>query len=370
MKNKLSDLITVIVFCTFLGVMAILLFILPKNDFSELEKRYLADFPSFSWESLSTGEFGEDLETYMADHLPGRDFFVGLNAYVDKFTGRQISKDIYTADDRLVESPVQWNEALAKKNMDAINAFSQTVGKKVDLMIVPSAGWAVQDQVDGISDPYLDESYIDQLHAMAADQVDAMDILSMYAEDDLQKLYYKTDHHWTSYGAYKAYEAYAQKKGVSYRPAEEFSVQTVPGFKGSTYSRSALWLTEGEELQMWQGSDSLIVTNAEASQEHAGVFYLERLEEADKYTVFLDGNHSLVRVENPDAEGKLLVIRDSYANCLGGFLAESYGTVVLADLRYYKDSLSELCEREAFDHILVCYSLGNFLTDTNLVWLR
>ena len=86
--------------------------------------------------------------------------------------------------------------------------------------------------------------------------------------------------------------------------------------------------------------------------------------------VFLDGNHSIVRIQNPDQQGRLLVIRDSYSNCLGGFLAESYGEVVLVDLRYYRQSVSELVQQEGFDDILVCYSCANFLTDTNLMLLR
>ena len=96
------------------------------------------------------------------------------------------------------------------------------------------------------------------------------------------------------------------------------------------------------------------------------------LEELDKYTVYLDGNHSLVRIENPAAagKGKLLVIRDSYANCMGTFLANSYESVVLVDLRYYKNPVSELLAAEEFTDVLVCYSLGNFMTDTNLIFLR
>ena len=86
--------------------------------------------------------------------------------------------------------------------------------------------------------------------------------------------------------------------------------------------------------------------------------------------MFLDGNHSVVRVKNPEKQGKLLVIRDSYSNCLGGFLAESYGEVVLVDLRYYRQAVSELVNQEGFDDILVCYSCANFLTDTNLMLLR
>lgn len=77
-----------------------------------------------------------------------------------------------------------------------------------------------------------------------------------------------------------------------------------------------------------------------------------------------------MRIHNPEKEGKLLVIRDSYSNCLGGFLAESYGEVVLVDLRYYRQTVSELARQENFDDILVCYCCANFLTDTNLILLR
>ena len=125
-------------------------------------------------------------------------------------------------------------------------------------------------------------------------------------------------------------------------------------------------------LELWHGPSALTVTNGETETVHEGVFYRERLQESDKYTVFLDGNHSIVRIDNPERKGsgKLLVIRDSYANSLGCFLAESYETVVLVDLRYYKKAVSELYAQEEFTDILICYCIGNFMTDTNLVWLR
>jgi hypothetical protein len=158
--------------------------------------------------------------------------------------------------------------------------------------------------------------------------------------------------------------------GRTSKRAEDFTKEVASGFLGSTYSRSALWLTKGENLELWYGSDSLTVTNGESEETHSGVFYRERLEEADKYTVYLDGNHSIVRIQNPEQSGKLLVIRDSYSNCLGPFLAESYGEVVLVDLRYYKQPISQLIAQEGFDDVLVCYSIGNFMTDANIILLR
>ena len=374
MKATVREKVTCAAFCAFLGIVAVLFFVLPKAEYSETEKRYLAEAPVLSWESLTSGEFGSDMETYMADHIPGRDIFVGLHAYFDLLTGRQVAKDIYlTQNGALVEAPIKWNEEQANKNVSSVNALAERLGVSVDFMILPSAGWASKDSISGLSDPYEDEALIRQLYAMASDKINCLDMLSVFAaQSDPAALYYKTDHHWTSLGAYTAYAAYLQAKDREPLQMDDFNIVTADGFRGSTYSRAALWLTPGETIEMWHGSDRLQVTTLEDPTPHDGVFYTERLEEADMYTAFLDGNHPLVRIHNPDAAGKgsILVIRDSYANCLGTILANSYENVVLVDLRYYHEDVAKLHEVEQFNDILVCYSLSNFMTDTNLVWLK
>ena len=163
-----------------------------------------------------------------------------------------------------------------------------------------------------------------------------------------------------------------EQLGREYLAEDAFMVESFDGFYGSNYSRSGLWLTKGEPVELWSSGGSFTVTNGETDAVHDDLFYRQRLEELDKYTVYLDGNHSLVRIENPAAtgKGKLLVIRDSYANCLGTFLANSYESVVLVDLRYYKNPVSELLAAEEFTDVLITYSLGNFMTDTNLLFLR
>ena len=374
MKSRFDEKLMIAAFCGFLGVMSLLFLLLPKEKFSALEKRYLSDAPVLTWENLSSGQFGSDVESYIADYIPGRNFFVGLNAYVDLFTGRQVSKGVYAAEgNRLVQAPVVWNEKQAQQNMQAINSFAEKIGRQVDLMLVPSAGWAAQDTIVGLSDPYEDEVLIQCLYDLCGEDVRTIDLTSVIKDQaDPASLYYRTDHHWTTDGAYLAYETYMQLLGRDYRAEEDFTVETASGFQGSTYSESALWLTPGEDIEMWHGSSNITVTNGENPEPHQGVFYKERLEEADKYTVFLDGNHSIVRITNPDAQGKgkLLVIRDSYSNCLGTLLTESYEEVVLVDLRYYKNPVSQLWAEENFTDVLVCYSMDNIMTDTNLVWLQ
>lgn len=372
MKTRRSDVLTCVLFLTFVFGMLAMYLLLPGDTFSEKEKRYLAEAPALTWETLLSGEYGEQVETYLADHIPGRDFFVGLASYYDLLTGRQVTKEVYTAQgDRLVEPPIVWDQAAAEKNMKAINAFAETIARPVDLMLVPSAGFVLEDSIQGLKDPYTDEEMISAIYAMAGENIACRDLASVFiAAENKQDFYYRTDHHWTSLGAYTAYSAYMEMLGREYLAQDAFAVERHGGFYGSNYSRSGLWLYPSEDVELWKTDTAFTVTNGETETPHKGLFYPERLEELDKYTVYLDGNHSTVRIENPEGEGKLLVIRDSYANCLGTFLANSYETVIMVDLRYYKKPVSELLASQEFTDVLVCYSLGNFMTDANMIWLR
>lgn len=358
---KKHNLAAAVLFCGFLVTMAAG-YLLPKKSFSEMEKRYLAELPALRWKTVFSGEWGRQAEEYLTDHVPGRNLFVGINAYLELLSGRQHLKDVWLENGKLLEAPVSPDEKAVSRNMKAINSFADTVGQQVHLMVVPSAGWAA-----GVED-YQDEETLAMIYAAAGDWVTTVPVEDLFRGKP--ELYYNTDHHWTSQGAYQAYKTLMDTVGREARTENQFTISVAEDFQGSTYSRSALWLTPSEPIELWRGSDHLTVTNGETEGVHDGIFYPERLEEADKYTVFLDGNHSIVRIQNPDQQGRLLVIRDSYSNCLGGFLAESYGEVVLVDLRYYRQSVSELVQQEGCDDILVCYSCANFLTDTNLMLLR
>ncbi len=370
MKQKKEHIIIVSIFCSFLVAMFCLYIFLPKSEFSELEKRYLAEFPEINKDSVTSGEFGNNLESYMADHMPFRDFFVGTNSYFELYTGRRLTSDIYlTKDNALVEAPVEMKQDKTRKDMDAINAFANSIDVKADFMIIPSSGWASRDLVSKYANSFPDYEQIDTIYSMADSSLNVIDVRDTF---DNPSLYYKTDHHWNSLGTYTAYETYMKNLNKDYLSKDGFTIETVDGFTGSNYSRAALWLTPGESLELWTGSKNIVVTNAESEQKNNGVFYRDRLNETDKYTVYLDGNHSLVKIHNPDAktDDTIVVIRDSYSNCLGGFLCESYENVILVDLRYYKKPVSELCKVEGADNVLICYSLHNFLTDTNITWLE
>ena len=357
MKKRTLQILTVMGFIGFLLAMLLGTVLIPKEAFSQREKRYLAEFPQPQWDNIISGAWSDGLESWLADHIPLREFFVGLDAYKEYLLGQQTASEIRVIDGRLVEAPVTVDQEALEKNLNTIDSFAGKLDCGMTLALVPSAGWATGREAWKV-----DAIIFDIYERVSVDTLNLTECFRGKPE-----LFYQTDHHWTSQGAYTGYQAIAAHFGRE--AAEQFTRERIPDcFRGSTYSRSALWLTEPEDMELWHGSDDIRYI-ASDSPDPQKVFCRDRLTEADPYLVFLDGNHPLVRLYNPNASGRLLVIRDSYSNCLGPFLAESYGEVVMADLRYYRLPLSTLAA-EGFDQVLMIYSLNSFLTDPFIILLR
>lgn len=360
-------------FCGFLALFLLMYLFWPKTDFSEKEKRYLQEMPRLNWDSVVSGEFGTKAEKAAADHMPWRDFFLQLNAKFDRALNLQSTKEIYVGvDGRLFERPYRNDPAAIVRNMKAINDFAQGLGQEVNLMLVPSSGYLLAEEIAGLADPYIDDQLIDEAYALAGEYTKPVQLLEHFqTQPDPAALYYRGDHHWTSLGAYTACDYFFSSKGRALPGTEEYTIQKVDGFYGSTYSRACLWDTAPESLELWDSGSQYTVSFSDKEGEFNSVFFPERLEEMDKYPVWLDGNHPLVVINNESeaAEGALLIVRDSFGSCFAPFAAEEYETVVLVDLRYYKLPVSQLFSQWDFEDILIMYYVGNFMSDTNLVWL-
>lgn len=367
-----------IIFCVFIGVMCALFLFAPKRAYSPNEKRYLAGFPELTADSFFSGQFGKDYETYISDQTAGRDFFVGLNAYYELFSGRNGSNGVYAGkDDYLINKPAD-RENRFETNIKKFAAFAEQTGVYTTLLLAPSTGYIMDGKLPENHLSYLDDEYF----AYAEQNRGGMDFINikeLFKETAAkQQLYYKTDHHWTTRGAYTAYRAYCKAKGLEPAPEEQFEIKKQSGFYGTTYSTSALWLTPPDEIELWYDKtygdkDNIDVTIEEGDKkkQNDSFFFLSHLDEDDKYPVFLDGNHSLVRIENKAASGgKLLMIKDSFAHSIAPFLSENYSEIIMVDLRYYKLPVSELIKQENITDVLVLYGLDNLCNDTDVVWLK
>lgn len=375
-KKKILHFIPAVIFLVFIFSMGLLFIFLPKEDYSVNEKRYLEDFPKTTFENICFGDFDTEFETYMSDHIAGRDFFVGMNAYYNLYTGRNGANGVYAGKDNyLINDPVDRENNL-ESNLKIFADFTKANNLNTNLMIIPSTGYIMSDKLPENHKEYLDEQYFETIQQNLGDMkfISVMNAFKLAAQSGDQ-LYYRTDHHWTTPGAYLAYLQYCKSVGLTQTPENAFEKTTVTGFYGTTYSTSALWNTPPDNIEFWEnrsnlGAVSVKITEGTTTKENDSYFFLSHLDEADKYPTFLDGNHALVEIKNENAQGgKLLVIKDSFAHAMVPFLSENYSDIIMVDLRYYKSPISEIVKEYGITDCLVLYSLDNFATDTDVAFL-
>ena len=369
----------VLLFIGIIVVMQAAFWLLPRRSFSENEKRVLSEAPQIDAAGIADGSVFRSIESYLSDHFPGRELWVGANAYLENAEGRGATEDIVRGtDDWLFTAPVSDDRETLWDNMQAITTFAEKQSVPVTMMAVPSAGAVVSDKLPALHLPYPDADLLEEARRIAGNTLHWVDLYTDFCSaEQPERLYYRTDHHWTSEGAYRAYCLLMEELGQSSVPRDDFTVEQISGFYGTSYSKSGLWLTEPDTLELWTGSDIQAVTtvydaNRADPVTREGMFFREYLEDADKYPVFLSGNHARVHIEtNADSGKRLLVIKDSYAHALAPFLAEEYSTIDLIDLRYFKQqTISSWLEENPADEILLVYGLSSLAEDKNLQWLE
>lgn len=370
--TKKRDIVITALFCGFIGVMAAGTAFLPKQEISVNEKRTLAKFPKFSLEKVTDGKWESDFETYISDHFPARNFFASADSYYMLYTGRNGVKGVYKGKDGyLLNTPVKCDNKQLNANVTAVSEFAKSTGIETSLMVVPSAGYIMADKLPAIHEEYNDRAILHEIEELL-DGVCLIDLTDEFYEcsDDIQ-LYYKTDHHWTSEGAYIAYTKWAEIEGLAVRSKEEYTIESADGFYGTTYTKSALWNEKADTLEVWEYPINITVS-IDDSQEYDSLFFKEHLAEMDKYPVFLDGNHGFERIINNDNPNgiKALVIKDSYAHCFVPFMAESCSQIDMVDLRYYFDSVSQLAAQNEYDKVLVLYGISNLCEASDLAILQ
>lgn len=379
-RNKIGKYIPAVVFLIFIYGMALWFIFSPKPDYSSSEKRYLQKFPEVTAEKLLSGDFGSEFETFFADRFPQRNTWVGLNAYTALAEGNNGASGVYNCKNGyLINKPVSTENNL-DKNIGAVADFAKSIDTPTTVMLVPSTGYIVDDVLPTFHDKYNDDEDISKISStLSKDKIGFVDLRERFKSEykNGSQLYYKTDHHWTTKGAYTGYQELCKALGITTIDDSTLKKDSYPDFYGTTYSSSGFWLTPSDNIEIWnnpKNSDrniSVKITEGANIKTSGSMYFTDHLKEDDKYPVFIDGNHALTEITNTNAKnGTILLIKDSFSHSLAPFLAENYSKVVLVDLRYYKESVSDLVTIYNPEQVVVLYGIDNLATDTDIVWLK
>lgn len=379
-RNKIGKYIPAVVFLIFIYGMALWFLFSPKTDYSSSEKRYLQKFPDANVEKVLSGEFGSEFETFFADRFPQRNTWVGINAYTTLAEGNNGASGVYNCKNGcLINKPVSTENNL-DKNISAVADFAKSIDTPTTVMLVPSTGYIADDVLPTFHDKYNDDEDISRISStLSKDKIGFVDLRERFKSEykNGSQLYYKTDHHWTTKGAYTGYQELCKALGITPIDDSTLKKDSYPDFYGTTYSSSGFWLTPPDNIEIWSNPNnsskniSVKITEGANIKTSGSMYFTDHLKEDDKYPVFIDGNHALTEITNTNAKnGTILLIKDSFSHSLAPFLAENYSKVVLVDLRYYKESVSDLVTTYNPEQVVVLYGIDNLATDTDIVWLK
>ena len=358
----------ILVFIIFLGALFVLHLALPDKSLSGRESLQTA--PKFSFSALFSGQFTKQAEDYANDQFPFRDKWITLKARSELLSGKGENNGVFLcADETLLEPFSAPEPSELQTSLDAINALARNAGVPVYFALIPTAAELWADMLpDGASGDSQRETIDAAYAAVSAADVKTVDMYAALAPHANEPVYYRTDHHWTTLGAYYGYTAITEAMEFPPVPLDAYTERVVTEeFYGTLWSASGFSWVKPDSIAAYVEQGDAVITNYPQGFPVAGTLYDEGfLDAVDKYAWFYGGNTPLLTVETGNAGPKLLILRDSYMDSLSPFLFAHFSEIHILDLRYYRASLKAYLDDQNFDAVLVCYSVKNFVEDNSI----
>ena len=366
--KKSTAIITAVCFCGILGGGLTGFLLTPAREFSPQENRYLTQRPALTASALFSGNWSKQCEEYLQDQFPARDALVVMQAAMSRGTGRRDNNGVYFGD-ALVSTFWQYDKQILTNNLTSVECFAQKAEIPVYFVPVPNACELQRCKEPG---KYPDCNQTEMLSDMAAAVPSAKTVNLMQRLLDADaagvKLYYATDHHMTTAGAYQVYAGLADAMGLQTAPESDYQKTTVTEhFKGTQYHKSGAWWTSPDSIERWDlPGVTADLTILPAGTAHESIFSEEALTGNDPYGYFAYGNQPKEVIRTNAQGGKLLLIKDSYAHAVLPFLCAQFSEIHMIDLRYDRESMLRYIRENGINCAAVLYNISNFTEDTNL----
>ena len=348
----------------------ILNIIVPDQKKSAVENRTLQMFPELSLTDMGNGTFQSSLDSWFSDQFVGRNVFIHVKFLLSKLSGNKKIDDVYLAKGCLIEQEAEMNEKQFFRNMEAINTFAEKYEDlNISFMCIPNPISIQEDRLPTFASSEIQNDEIDEVYDELGDDVTPIDVRENFLEHANEYLYYKTDHHWTSLGAFYAFQQFAKETDLGSVSEKDYDVYPVTNnFKGTLSNKTgSVGLKDTIDIYVPRSNSDYIFTNVATGIKSRSLYSLDGLNSNDGYTVFLGGNTSLCRLEmNNNSDRRLVIFKDSYANAFIQFLVPYYRSITIVDPRYYYDDIDRVILGNVATDVLFLYNANTFVQDTSL----
>lgn len=365
----------IMLFICFISFFGLITIFTPDTAFSEDENRILAQMPSPTLKKIKSGKFMKEFEVYLQDQFFGKHLWLTVKSQSEQARLQQENNGVFIGKDHFLLQPFKLPEKQFQQNITYLQHFSEkTAGIEKYIMLVPTSAEIYADKLPAFAPTENQAAILQTMPEILPADIDFISPLEKLLSHNDDYLYFKTDHHWTMRGAYHAYTTLGDALGFPPYALNDFIIEKVSDdFLGTLYSKAKLANAQPDDIEVFKLTlpISYEVTYPDTGKTSSSLYEWSHLKEKDQYSVFLDGNHRLVKItSNVDSSRKLAVIKDSYAHALLPFLANHFDEIHVIDLRYFHDSIYNYLETQKLTEVLFLYNLPNFAEDTNLIWLR
>ena len=341
------------------------------RQYSENENRYLEAKPKFTDSSVFEGKYMQNMEAYLSDHFYARDAMVKARTRLDIFFGKKEINNIYIGKKHfLFEKPAAYHEERVGDTLATVNSLTQAhKGIPSYFALVPDSCEILSDLMPSNAPRESQTAQIERVYG-ELQGMHCIDVTSpLQQAEDKQLLYYKTDHHWTTQAAKLAFAQISSDMKLNSGKVQYKDYCVTTSFQGTLASSTGLFsATDSIYISVPEPEVKYVVTYVDENRKSATLFDSSKLTQKSRYDVFFGGNYAQVKIET-DSKSKrtLLLIKDSYANCMVPMLLPYYKKIIMIDPRYYTDNLQQTIEKERPTEILWLYNVNTFLTDTSIV---
>lgn len=341
-----------------------------QRTYSPVEKRELQTRPEISITKVLDGRFQKKYESYLRDQFPGRDHWVSFQTDMELFMGKNEIHNVYIGKNHyLLEhyTEKEFDPQQISKNLQALEKFVGKAKQNADVhvMMVPTKSWVLREKLPAFAPHYKEQKFYDALQQKLEKEdvlISVEPVLDAHKEEEI---YYRTDHHWTTLGAWYAYEQYTKAGGGDLQRAQgkkKFRCIS-KDFYGTTYAKIN-YARQADKIEIYEPADKLRVVYNMGEKKTKTLYDFSFLKTADQYSVFTGGNQAVLEITGGIKNGKtLLLIKDSFANSILPFLAEDYEKLVVVDLRQLNVSGDRLLEMFSPTDILILYNSAQFAQD-------
>ena len=389
MKHKINLIAAVLFLALIFGFTAAFVLI-PDNSFSEQENRSLRTLPRFTWQKLTSGEYAAEINNYFADQFPLRDALVGLKGGTELLFGKGENNGILLGRNGQLAQRL-FDICSNGETLNDLDTFDpqtvQTAGERLtavaDSLDIPFCAVLTGRSIDVAAQAFdypreSGDRLREAMHAAVGEKVSYLDTVPLLREkyEAGEYVYYRTDHHWTTLGAYYAYTEVMRSFGMEDEiiPMEAFDRQTVAtDFYGTAWSAGGMKTVPPDSMEFWMlGNESDFAVTADGVK--APLYRTAYLAKKDKYSAFPCGTHDVVTVVKQTGEARptLLILKDSFANSMVPFLMQHFDLAVLnlSSAKADHTNLTESVSLYGADYALLVYTLENVIGSARLGSLR